>query len=97
MISRVLRLFPIISVVAAGLFSQPIRADEAGIKRFEIEYAAAAKVLAERFDHCQGQFRLEWDESCERMGMDVDFCRSNGFEKVEIRTSGIVVGKKFSS
>lgn len=31
------------------------------------------------------------------MGMDVDFFRSHGFDKAEIRTSGIAGGRKFSN
>lgn len=93
---RSFRMVCIFSVLPAFLaLISLLRADDGAKSRFEIEYPAAVKLLLDRFDNCQGKFRLEWDENGTRMGMDVDFFRSHGFDKVEIRTSGMVGGKKF--
>lgn len=95
---RAMRIFLIVAMISTfPRIDHALHADEASIRRFESEYPIASKSLAERFGRCQGQFRLEWDENGKRMGLDVDFFRSHGFDKVEIKTSGIVGGKKLST
>ncbi len=94
---RRFRIDLIVTSLSAFLVPCPLlRADDGAISRFETEYPISGNLLADRFDKSQGVFRLEWDENGTKMGMDVDFSRSHGFDKVEIRTSGVVGGKKFS-
>lgn len=69
-------------------------ADEATKQRFLADYPSKAKYLSDRFDHCQGRYLLEWEENGKRMEMDVDFFRSHGFDKVEIKMNTVLGGKK---
>lgn len=73
-----------------------LTADDATRQRFVSEYPNAAKYLSDRFDRCKGRYRYEWDENGRRSSADVEFFRSHGFDKYEIRSSQAVGSKTIS-
>lgn len=71
-------------------------ADDATLRRFKSEYATVASVLNQRLATCTGEFKVSMLKQSPASVIEVQFFRSNGFEKCEVNVKMNIGGKNVS-